>query len=121
MFPCGSTVAAMMGLSMEELLADQGAVNERYGKSHGQLLETIDGLCKKLIEMYLQGDGNKPDLTGSWGFSTAGYEEQARGHSGEGHGSAGPDGSLSGDRGLAERHGRRLYRGGTQRSHHPGP
>jgi cobaltochelatase CobN len=51
------TVAAMMGQSLEELLADQGAVNERYGKSHGQLLETIDGLSKKLVETYLQGDG----------------------------------------------------------------
>jgi len=72
--PLRGTVAAMMGLSMEELLADQGAVNERYGKSHGQLLETVDGLCKKLIDMYLQGDGAQPDEV--LGLSTAGYESQ---------------------------------------------
>ncbi|MDQ1312174.1 MAG: cobaltochelatase CobN, partial [Euryarchaeota archaeon] len=72
--PLRSTVAAMMGFSIEELLADQGAVSERYGKSHGQLLEDIDGLCKKLIEMYLQGNGAQPDEV--LGFSTAGYESQ---------------------------------------------
>jgi len=72
--PLRSTVAAMMGLSMEKLLSDQGAVNERYGKSHGQLLEVIDGLCKKLINMYLQGDGAKPDEV--LGLSTAGYESK---------------------------------------------
>ncbi|MDD2835758.1 MAG: cobaltochelatase subunit CobN [Methanothrix sp.] len=72
--PLRSTVASIMGLSMEELLADQGAVSERYGKSHGELLERIDGLGKKLIEMYLQGDGVRPDEV--LGFSTAGYESQ---------------------------------------------
>jgi cobaltochelatase CobN len=72
--PLRSTVAAMMGLSLEELLADQGAVSECFGKSHGQLLENIDGLCKKLIDMYLQGDGAQPDEV--LGFSTAGCESQ---------------------------------------------
>ncbi|MDD2835754.1 MAG: cobaltochelatase subunit CobN, partial [Methanothrix sp.] len=72
--PLRSTVASMMGLSMEELLADQGAVNGRYAKSHGQLLEDIDSLCKKLIEMYLQGDGAQPDEI--LGVSTTGYESQ---------------------------------------------
>jgi len=70
--PLRGTVAAMMGLSMEDLLADQGAVDERYGRSHGQLLETIDGLCKKLIEIYLEGDGARPEEV--LGLSTAGYE-----------------------------------------------
>jgi cobaltochelatase CobN len=70
--PLRGTVAAMMGLSMEELLADQGAVNERYGRSHGQLLEMIDGLCKKLIEIYLEGDGARPEDV--LGLSVAGYE-----------------------------------------------
>jgi cobaltochelatase CobN len=50
-------VASVMGLSLGNLLKDQGAVDERYGKSHGQLLETIDGLSKKLIELCLNGDG----------------------------------------------------------------
>ncbi|MDM7935536.1 MAG: cobaltochelatase subunit CobN, partial [Methanothrix sp.] len=68
------TVASMMGLSLEKLLADQGAVNERYGKSHGQLLEVIDGLCKRLIKIYLQGDCARPDDV--LGLSTAGYESQ---------------------------------------------
>jgi cobaltochelatase CobN len=72
------TVAAIMGLSMKELLADQGAVCERYGKSHGQLLESIDGLGKKLIDMYLQTHLHeceaRPDEV--LGFSTAGYESQ---------------------------------------------
>lgn len=70
--PLRGTVADMMGLSMEELLADQGAVNERYGRSHGQLLETIDGLSKKLIKIYLEGDGARPDEV--LGLSVAGYE-----------------------------------------------
>ncbi|NPV61598.1 MAG: cobaltochelatase subunit CobN [Methanotrichaceae archaeon] len=72
--PLRGTVAAMMGLSMEDLLANQGVVNERYGKSHGQLLETIDGLCKKLIDVYLQGDDSQLDEV--LGVSTAGYEVQ---------------------------------------------
>jgi cobalamin biosynthesis Mg chelatase CobN len=43
-------------------------------KSHEQLLEEIDGLCKKLIEMYLHGDGAQPDEV--LGVSTAGYESR---------------------------------------------
>jgi len=70
--PLRSTVAAMMGLSIEELLADQGGVNERYGRSHGQLLEAIEGLCKRLIAIYLQG-GMLDELLG---LSTAGYESK---------------------------------------------
>jgi len=66
------TVAAMMGLSIEELLADQGGVNERNGRSHGQLLEAIEGLCKRLIGTYLQG--GMPDE--ALGLSTAGYESK---------------------------------------------
>jgi len=72
--PLRSTVAAIMVLSMEDMLADQGAVDERYGKSHGQLLEIIDDLSKKLIDMYLQGDGAKPNDV--LGFSVAGYEDK---------------------------------------------
>jgi cobaltochelatase CobN len=68
------TIAAMMGLSIEELLVDQGAISELYGKSNGALLEKIDGLCKKLIEMYLMGNGANADEI--LGFSTAGYESQ---------------------------------------------
>ena len=70
----------MMGLSMEELLADQGAVNERFGKSHGQLLEVIDGLCKKLIDICLQGDEDRSRLEArlgeALGLSAAGYESK---------------------------------------------
>ncbi|MBC7219815.1 MAG: cobaltochelatase subunit CobN, partial [Hadesarchaea archaeon] len=32
-------IASMMGLDLDTLLSDQGAINEHYGKSHGQLLE----------------------------------------------------------------------------------
>ena len=70
------TVAALIGLSMEELLADQGASNERYGKSHGQLLEFIDGQCKKLIDMYLQGNGARAEEV--LGLSVAGHESELK-------------------------------------------
>ena len=72
--PLRSTIAAMMGLSMTDLLADQGAVNDRYSQSHGQLLETIDQLSKKLVAMYLQGDGARPDEV--LGLDVTGFEEK---------------------------------------------
>ena len=72
--PLRSTIASMMGLSIGDLLADLGAIDERYGQSHGALLETIDGLCKKLINMYLQGDGAGPEDV--LGLSSAGHENE---------------------------------------------
>ena len=72
--PLRSTVASMMGLSLEELLAEAGAMNERYGKSHGQLLEMIDGVCKQLIGVYLQDGGAEPGEV--LGLPAAGYEDK---------------------------------------------
>ncbi len=69
-----STVADMMGLSLADLLADQGAVDERHGQSHGALLERIDGICKKLIAVYLKGDGLRPEE--ALGQDTRGFEEK---------------------------------------------
>jgi cobaltochelatase CobN len=68
------TIAAMMGHSIEKLLSDQGAIDERYSKSHGQLIEIIDGLSKKLIDMCLRDEGAKPEEV--LGFSVAGHEEE---------------------------------------------
>ena len=68
------TITAMMGLSMEKLLSDQGAIDPTYRKSHGQLLEEVDGLSKKLIELCLKDDGTNPDE--ALGVSTAGHEKE---------------------------------------------
>ncbi|NPU87392.1 cobaltochelatase subunit CobN [Methanothrix sp.] len=65
-------IASMMGLDLDTLLSDQGAINEHYGKSHGQLLEMIDERCRKLIDMYLH-DGKVDDVLG---ISVAGYERE---------------------------------------------
>ncbi len=42
-------VAMTMGLNLSEMLEDQGKICQYYKKSYGQLLEEIDGLCKKFI------------------------------------------------------------------------
>jgi cobaltochelatase CobN len=47
-------VAAMMGLDLADLLADQGAVSSRYGRAHGALLEEIDQHSLKFVEYFLE-------------------------------------------------------------------
>ena len=48
-------VAQMMELDLAELLADQGRVSTRHGKSFGALLEDIDAATKAFIARFLKG------------------------------------------------------------------
>jgi cobaltochelatase CobN len=48
-------VARMLGLDIQELLENQGAVSERYGISNGTLLERIDGLVGDYVAAVLDG------------------------------------------------------------------
>ncbi|AFD00444.1 magnesium chelatase, H subunit/cobaltochelatase, CobN subunit [Methanocella conradii HZ254] len=66
-------IASMMGLSLDMLLKDQGAVSESYGRSNGQLLEDIDARAKSLIKAYLSGDGQDPGQ--ALGLPVAGHEK----------------------------------------------
>ncbi len=65
-------IASMMGLDLDVLLKDQGAVSEMYHKSGGQLLEEIDARGKSLIKAYLSGDGQ--DLEQVLGVPLADHE-----------------------------------------------
>ncbi len=78
-----ATVASMIGLSIEKLLSDQGAVDERYGKSHGQLLEVIEGLSKKLIGLCLQDEVSgdfriKAEVIEALEISASGHEKEIK-------------------------------------------
>ena len=62
------TVAMIMGLSLASLLEDQGALDERTGRSHGQLLETIDGYSRDFVRAFMNGESYCPA-----GLSTDGF------------------------------------------------
>lgn len=49
------TVAGMMGMNLEDLLEDGSKVTPEHKKSHGELLEEIDTVCKDLIRRMLNG------------------------------------------------------------------
>lgn len=49
-------VGRLMGLELGELIADQGQISLRYGKSYGALLEEIDKAAKAIIERFLKGE-----------------------------------------------------------------
>lgn len=55
-------VARLMDLDLAELLADQGRVSTRYGKSYGALLEDIDAAAKVFIGQFLKGLEVDPGL-----------------------------------------------------------
>jgi cobaltochelatase CobN len=55
-------VAALMDLELSELLADQGKISLRFGKSYGALLEEIDRASRAFIGHFLKGKGAGPDL-----------------------------------------------------------
>ncbi len=46
-------ICRLMGLDLDALLGDQGAINTHHLKSHGELLEEIDLLGRKIIEEVL--------------------------------------------------------------------
>lgn len=48
-------VARLMGLELGELLADQGRVSLRHGKSYGALLAQIEAACKAFLGVFLAG------------------------------------------------------------------
>ncbi|MEW5899399.1 MAG: cobaltochelatase subunit CobN, partial [Bacillota bacterium] len=48
-------VAQLMDLDLVELLADQGRISLRHGKSYGALLEDIDAATKAFIARFLKG------------------------------------------------------------------
>jgi cobaltochelatase CobN len=68
------TIASMMDLSMEKLLSDQGMVDPVYHRSHGQLIEEIDGLSKRLIDLYIHSSGADPGEI--LGLSISGHESE---------------------------------------------
>jgi len=49
-------VAGLAELELGELIADQGRISLRYGKSHGALLEEIDTAAKAFIGRFLKGE-----------------------------------------------------------------
>ncbi len=55
------TVAAMMGLDLAMLLETEDQVNAEHHKSHGELLEEINGLCRKIILHMLTDENEAPD------------------------------------------------------------
>lgn len=48
------SVAALMGLDLAELMADQGQISPRYGKAHGALLEEIDRCGIEFVKHFLE-------------------------------------------------------------------
>lgn len=50
-------ICRAMGLELKNLLADQGGVDARLGRSHGELLEEIEGLAVELICEALEHGG----------------------------------------------------------------
>ncbi|MDH7576535.1 MAG: cobaltochelatase subunit CobN [Bacillota bacterium] len=55
-------VAALMDLELSELLADQGRISLRFGKSYGALLEEIDRASRAFIGYFLKGKEVGPGL-----------------------------------------------------------
>lgn len=53
------TIAGIMGLKFDTLLADQGAISRTHKKSNGELLEEIDSLSKVVIKEFLACSNEK--------------------------------------------------------------
>ncbi|MCG2735242.1 MAG: cobaltochelatase subunit CobN [Candidatus Methanoperedenaceae archaeon] len=51
------TIAGIMGLNFDGLLANLGEMSNTYKKSNGELLEDIDNISKVLIKEFLANDG----------------------------------------------------------------
>jgi len=58
------TLCRAMGLELADLLADQGAVADRFATSHGRLLEELDGLGKALAQAVIE----RPEAMTGAGF-----------------------------------------------------
>ena len=64
------TLCRLMGLSLAELLADQGAIEPRFGLSHGRLLEELDVMGKGLALAVIES----PEAVGGSGFRSLARE-----------------------------------------------
>jgi cobaltochelatase CobN len=68
-------IAKALGLNLQELMKDQGAVHPVHLKSHGQLLEEIDSLCREAIGRLLASRGNGGERKDTPVFADAPYLE----------------------------------------------
>jgi cobaltochelatase CobN len=57
------TIAGIMGLKFDTLLANQGAISRTHKKSNGELLEEIDSLSKVVIKEFLACSNEKFENT----------------------------------------------------------
>jgi len=55
-------IAYVMGLSLSELLKEQGRFQPEYGKSHGELLEEISIVAKSLVREFLADRSISPEV-----------------------------------------------------------